>query len=71
MAIIGWFCLVILMCFPSMWCLLAMFNYLGPYTIGGIPNSILSKVLTFVGLGIVVKLWVLLISAAPFTTTLQ
>ena len=70
MAIIGFItCCLLLSWFSLAW-LLAAFNTLGKYNIGGVPNTVKDRILTLVLLCIVIFFWCLLFDAAPFSVTL-
>lgn len=72
MAIFGWFVLTGVMFVLSMgWCALAAFS-LGPYTVGGVPNSLGKKVYVL-SLGVILASgwWFLVFEHAPFTLTLK
>ncbi|KWA84210.1 hypothetical protein WL29_22890 [Burkholderia ubonensis] len=72
MAIFGWIVLTGVMVVLSIgWCALAAFS-LGPYTIGGVPNSLLKKVYVL-SLGGILGFgwWFLIIKHAPFTIVLN
>ena len=71
MAIFGWVMLcVIVLCVTAGLVLLAL-NHIGTWTIGGVPNSLGTRMLSFAVLIVVGYIWNVVISMAPFTVTLN
>lgn len=69
--IIGWIALFCIMIVVSIGGFLAAFNNLGHYNIGGVPNSGLKQVLTWIGLAVVLFLWYSLFKIAPFSIVMN
>ena len=67
LAIIGWLTMVIVLLNISAGVSVLLFNNMGRYNIGGVPNSVATKVLTFIAAMIVAALWIFLFKVAPFS----
>lgn len=65
--IIGFFALMALLCFITLASALTALNCLGKYNIGGVPNSIPTKIATLFLLVVIAFAWYILFKNAPFT----
>lgn len=70
MAIIGWICMLTLIGYTTLLYIVVALNGLGKYNIGGVPNSLMTKlIIIMAGIGIIMG-WIAVIELAPFTVTL-
>jgi len=71
MAILGFIFCCLIMIWLSVVCFFALWNNTGKYNIGGVPNSLTTKVGSYVFLVIVVLLWWVLFKYSPFIVTVK
>lgn len=71
MAIIGWICMLTLIGYTTLLYIVVALNGLGKYNIGGVPNSLMTKlIIIMAGIGIIMG-WIAVIELAPFTVTIS
>lgn len=71
MAIIGFIASLLLCLYVTLVWLLFAADTLGTYNIGGVPNSVVSKLVVLVLGALLYGGWVLLFEHAPFTITVN
>ena len=70
LAIIGWLFILSIGAYYTIFTVFVIFNCLGDYTIGGVPNTWSDKLWAFVVIAFGVLVWWGVFHSAPFTVNL-
>ena len=71
LAIFGWVIYIVFMLYLTAVLAVVSFNTLGPYNIGGVPNTVGDKLLTLVFNAAVLGGWYGVFLSAPFTLSVK
>jgi hypothetical protein len=71
MAIFGWVCALIILSFSSIGLGFIIFNCVGKYNIGGVPNDLADKLGGWFLVALIVFAWYALATHAPFSVTIN
>lgn len=71
LAAIGFAALVIVLSYATVAYMMVAINNLGKYNIGGVPNTLLTKIGTLILGAVLYGSWVLLLEHKPFTITMK
>jgi hypothetical protein len=70
-SVIGWLIVAVILGKLSLAYLLVMFNGLGQYNIGGVPNSTKKKLVIVAGMFLFFYLWYTLFQHSPFSVSIS
>lgn len=67
MAVIGFIFMCIVGLYLSFFTIMCMWNSWGKYNIGGVPNSLMTKLSVFIPLGLTFAVWYYTFTNSPFS----